>query len=158
MKGANYEKLALELVRGIQSGTSLAKCSLGHSAGNRVLGQSGYRHQIDLSVSDDRRLFLFELKCWSGKVGVAEVLVLNSRLRDISQSNPEQSVTASLVSKVGVTRDARKLADHFGINVEIVQDIHSYGLSFGNEHFVGMMSRGSASSILDAEIIKKSKA
>ena len=85
---ADYEKLVADIVLGMrQSAPELAMLSLGAGRANRILGASGYNHQIDVSLTGPGGKFLLECKKWNKRAGVESVLVLAARASDILQAN-----------------------------------------------------------------------
>jgi hypothetical protein len=152
--GADYEELFAALVRGLRQGSSLAHFHQASGTGNRHAGASGYRHQIDLSLASPSDLYLFELKCLNRSIGVEEVLVLASRRADIAAANPGVTVHASMVSLRRPSKNVPRLAGHFQLELAIVEDIHSYGVSFSGSHFVGHVERANATDSCDAVVTR----
>lgn len=132
MKPAEYEQLVADIANGIfTTAPELQGLVLGLGRSNQLLGASGYRHQIDVSLQEEKRVFLIECKHWNDRVGVAEVLVLAGRASDIQTQTPNCTVTAVLVSVKGASRGAQKLAQHFGIALEIAKSASEFGLRIG---------------------------
>jgi hypothetical protein len=148
--GTHYELLATELLQQLQKSPLLSACTIHNGATNRIRGQSGYFHQIDVSVEDGSRLFLMELKCYKKAVGVEQLLVLAARKQDIQAANPTKTVYASLVSKKNPSKNVPGLAGHFDVGVHVVESLHSYALSFANDHFVGLHETAHASDSISA--------
>ena len=46
------------------------------------------------------------------------------------------------------------LARHFGIDVDVVEDTRSYGLSFADQHFMGHVERANAQDHQDATVTR----
>ena len=149
--GTYYERLAAELISQLQKSPALANCLVGTGGSNRVSGASGFRHQIDLSLTDDSRLFLIELKCYRKAVGVEQLLVLAARKQDIQAANPGKRVYASLVSTKQPSRNVPALARHFDVDVKVVESLSSYSLSFGGDHFAGLHEVAHASDTISIE-------
>jgi hypothetical protein len=127
-----YEILVADIVRGMQqSAPEMAMLSLGSGRTNRVIGASGYSHQIDVSLVGPADIFLLECKKWRKRAGVESVLVLASRSNDIRQAQPNAVVRPILISSVGFTQGARKIAQHYGVRLEQVESPHAYGLQLG---------------------------
>jgi hypothetical protein len=150
--GADYEALFDRLVQGLRQGSSLSDFRQSSGRTNRHLGASGYPHQIDLSVAGPTDLYIFELKCLKKSIGVEEVLVFASRRADVAAANPNLTVHASMVSLRRPSRNAPGLAKHFGVELEIVEDLHSYGIRFSGSHFIGHSERVNATDSCDAEV------
>jgi hypothetical protein len=154
LKGTAYEALCHDLVAGITRGTPLQDYILKSGARNRVAGASGYKHQIDLSLVGEERLFLFELKCLYKSIGVAEILILAARFSDISAAFPGHKVLASIVSTKRPSKNVFPLSRQFGLCVDVVENLNSYGLSFANQHFVGHVEKAHAQDHCDAKVIR----
>lgn len=132
MKPAEYEQLVADIANDIcRTAPELQGLVLGRGRNNKLLGASGYRHQIDVSLQEEKQVFLIECKHWNARVGVAEVLVMAGRARDIQAHTPNCTVTAVLVSVKGASRGAHKLAQHFGVEIEIAKSASEFGLRIG---------------------------
>lgn len=153
-KGAAYEALVHTLVEAIRRGTPLEDYDLGFGGSNKIIGASGYAHQIDLSLLSFDRLYLFELKCLKKSVGVAEMLVLAARQYDIVEAHPSRTVLASMISLKRPSKNAWPLSRHFKIQLEIVESLESYGLSFASLHFIGHKEHASAQVLADAQVTR----
>ena len=129
---ADYEKLVAEIASGMrQSAPALAMLTLGEGRTNRILGASGYNHQIDVSLVGPRGMFLIECKRWRKRAGVESVLVLAARASDILQAHRTSKVTPILISSVGFTRGAKQIANHYGVRLELVVSAQAFGLQLG---------------------------
>ena len=157
-KGTAYERLVHELVTAIARGTAISDYRINFGASHRIAGASGFKHQVDLSLAGNAELYLLELKCLEKSIGVCEMLVLAARFADISAANPAQKVFATIVSRKRPSRNVMPLARHFGIRVDIVEDLRSYGLSFSSQHFVGHVERANAQDSQDAETVPRAGA
>lgn len=155
-KGTTYEGLVHALVTTITRETPLSKYAIGYGPSNRVAGASEYRHQIDLSLEGNGHLHLLELKCLKKSIGVSEILILAARFADISAARADQKTLATIVSLKKPSRNVIPLARHFGISVDVVEDMQSYGLSFATLHFVGHVERVTAQDQQDATVIRSS--
>ena len=84
---------------------------------SRIPGASGYRHQIDVSVSTPQCLLLVECKRWRRKVGLNAVLAFYARLVDIEKAmgNHNRNIVAAIATASGFTRGALQLAEHFAV-------------------------------------------
>jgi hypothetical protein len=136
MTPSQYEKMlhsiAQSAEREIRKNNKFKEFSLGVGASNKITGASGFHHQIDVSLKSESHLYLFECKLLSrAKVSVELVLVLAARLTDIKKAHQHLEVKATLVSSVGFTRGAEKLAIHFDIGREINRTDGNHGLQAG---------------------------
>ena len=152
LSGTQYEVLARDLITTLAVSGALVGYEVGFGPKNRLLGASGYAHQIDLSLLGPQRLFLLELKHFKNPIGVAEILVIASRNLDISAAYSNRVVSASLVSTQRPSRNVPPLARFFGVRLEIVENMQSYGLSFAHEHFVGHVEAIALSDSCDASV------
>ncbi|MGB6068460.1 MAG: hypothetical protein WBG50_26935 [Desulfomonilaceae bacterium] len=148
-----YESVVAKIAEGIRtSATDLGDLVIGLGRNNRIVGASAYRHQIDVSLSGNNRIFIIECKMWGRRAGVQEILVLASRSQDIRDQHPGTSVTAILVSTQGASRGASKIAQHFGIAIEITKSPANFGLRIGQSIHQGI-SIGVASSLSVEETV-----
>ena len=153
-KGSDYENQCRDLIHKIKNRTALHNYVVGSGAKNKIAGSSGYRHQIDVSLSGENQLFIIELKNLSKSIGVAEILVLAARFIDITAAQPSTKVRASIISTKKPSRNVLPLAKQFGLIVDIVEDLNSYALSFSNQHFIGQLEKIDASDQSDATVIR----
>jgi hypothetical protein len=86
---------------------------VGHGLRNKVKGQSGYAHQIDVSVENDRDLLLIECKMWKDPVKVPAFLAFLARIVDISPAQSSRKIHASLVTTKGFQRGVVQLANYY---------------------------------------------
>jgi hypothetical protein len=77
-----YETLVRRLVEAL-IGTAFPAAVVAGGAKNKLLGASGFPHQIDASVQTHDLLVLIECKYWKRSVRAELVLTLASRLADI---------------------------------------------------------------------------
>ena|SRR3982751_4954178 len=118
MNGPAYEALVERLAGELLVNPHLQSCRLDSGARHRIVGVSGFRHQIDVSLRDEAALYLIEAKHWKKPVSVEAVLALGSRLRDIAQASSLQEYALQFGPQlfVGVTDDvnlgATVVAEH----------------------------------------------
>ena len=153
MTGLEYEILVRTLMDALVRDTPLAECSLAGGAENRLVGASGFQHQIDISIRCQSLLLLVECKNWSRPVDAEPVLALASRLADIRDANPDVEVRASIVSTQVPTRGAQKLALHHGISLDTVANAQEYAVRLSNQVFLAFNATLHASDQFDVEVI-----
>lgn len=131
MTSEEYENLVAEITNGIkQQHGDLSDMTLGFGRANKIMGTSGYKHQIDVSLQCLNLLFIIECKKWHKRIGPSEVLVLSGRKMDIETEGCK--VVSILTSMKGATEGANELARHFGVALEIVTSAHEFGLRIGS--------------------------
>jgi len=108
-----YESLVHNLIDELTSGAT-------SFSGVQVAGASGFDHQIDVSVLTPTNLAIVECKHWSDPIDAEPVLAFAARLSDIRAANPGLKIHASLVSTKDATRGATKLAEYFGVSLDVV--------------------------------------
>lgn len=129
---SEYEQLVAEIAAGICAGAPKLKGLVpGFGSKNRLVGASGYKHQIDVSLQAGKKIFLIECKRWEKKIGVPEVLILAARVGDIHDAQPGASIQGILASKVGASKNAKTLADYWGIQLEVIRSANEFGLRIG---------------------------
>ena len=157
MSPSEYEKIVFEIVEGINEAEPKGALCPQYGSRNRVIGLSGYKHQIDVSLTVGRSLYLLECKRWSGKVGVAEILVLAGRISDIQAAHPNHIVKGLMVSTTRATRGADQLTKHFNIQIELATSAHEYGIRIGTTVLVGAAEQVGFRDYCSAEIIKANR-
>ena len=159
MSPDEYEQLVSEIVNEICThAPPLAGVSAKYGKANKIPGRSGYKHQIDVSLSTNKDLYLLECKRWKDAVGVAEVMVLAARMNDVADANREIRVHSILASTKRASRGARALAAHFGVQLEIVESPLQFGMQVGKFISVGLHISAVASDSIDVEVRKKPRA
>lgn len=132
MTPSEYESLTAKIAEDIRvSSEAIGSLTVGFGSANKICGASGYKHQIDVSLLDDTRIFIIECKRWDKHVGVQDVLVLASRAQDLRNMHPEKSVKTILASTKGVSKNAAKVAKHFDIEIEIIKSAADFTLRIG---------------------------
>ncbi len=131
MNGRAYEALVGEILQGLPAGDGRVRGGMR----NRILGASGYGHQIDVSIHSPSAIHLIECKHWTHRVGVQAVLTHSGRLIDIQAGHPEMVVTAAIVSAKPVTRGASSLAKHFGLAIDSVKWADDYTVRLRATYF-----------------------
>lgn len=96
---------------------------------SRLLGSSGYPHQIDVVVDLEDSVVLYECKSWGKPVGPSAVLAFAARVLDIAAVDPEVQVIAAIVTNDHITDGAEKIAAHFGIHLQQVRSAAEFDLA-----------------------------
>lgn len=140
MTPSDYEKVVSDIASGIQRGAAdLSDFRIGFGSTNRIQGASGYRHQVDVSLVGPANVYLIECKLWGRKVGVGEALTLAARAADVRGLSRSTEVQCILASNAGLTRGAKKIAAHFGIQVEAVKSASEFGFKLGKNIHLGLV-------------------
>ncbi len=139
MKGSDYEQVVAEVVE------TVAKIVDGHLSGtpesgrkNRLLGASGYRHQIDVSLLNDDVKLLIECKHWARRVSPAALLAFAARVIDIAAADHNRPTIPTLVTTRDVQPGAALLAAYFGIEVMIVATVQDFAFRYRNHLVKGV--------------------
>lgn len=122
---------------------------------NRLRGQSGAWHQIDVSLTSAGHIILVECKYLSRRVGMEAVLVLLGRLTDIRLANPGVRIDAVLVSTKTATRGACTVAKQYGIELDVMASPQEYCIRLGKRVFAAVTMRGKVSIVADAAVIRQ---
>ncbi|QKK01300.1 MAG: hypothetical protein HND55_00755 [Pseudomonadota bacterium] len=134
MKPQEYESLVARVAQGItDSAAHLRKADIKLGATNKLIGASGFPHQVDVGIRVDTDIYLVECKRWKNKVGAEQILVLAARAKDVCEANPSHNVHCILAATQGFTRGAFRLAKHFDIQLEIIKSPHEFGMKIGNQ-------------------------
>jgi hypothetical protein len=154
MTSNEYEQLVKNLVTLLSEAcTMLGTGRVRGGATNRIIGASGFAHQIDVSLELPTHLVLIECKYWSRAVGAEAVLTLASRLQDIRAAT-SKDVSASLVSDFGITGGAETLAGYFGVQIDLVAGFDEYALTLLNRHFVSLRDQFTITDSVIADVVK----
>ena len=138
---ADYEKLVAEIVSGItNSAPVMSGYSLGFGAQNKIHGASRQPHQFDVSLTSASELYCIECKRWRKRIGVEAVLVLIARTADMREARPGCRVHSILVSTAEPTRGAKRLAQHYGVQLEVVESPVVFGMKIGQRIQNGISS------------------
>lgn len=148
-----YEKTTAEIVDGARSpGHEFFGCRLGSGRSNKIRGASGYSHQIDVSLESATTTVLIECKHLKKRIGVRDVLVLAARASDILQNAQGFRVIPILVTTVGATRGANRLANYYGIEVEKIVSSREFGTRIGKLVLVGISATAHMIDCAEAQI------
>jgi hypothetical protein len=131
MRPSDYECLVADTASTVAERSGpLPSDAVKFGKSNCWLGASGFRHQVDVSISLMERLVLIECKYWNRRIPVGVVLALQSRRTDIAATT-KQAVEAAVVSKVGFQAGAKQVAEHFGIQCQIAESAESWVFKYG---------------------------
>jgi hypothetical protein len=147
---ADYERLYAEITREVTRDKNIAVIGeIKHGYTNRIMGISGYEHQIDVSVEyQDRdkvkRLKLVECKLFAkDKIGIGDVLVFHARIKDIQLLRGDDIIVeGNLVTTVGYTKHAVEYSRYYhivGNSAQLDSDkekIIAWSISFKDETIV----------------------
>jgi hypothetical protein len=93
MNSQEHEKLVALIAQGITSSAeNMREADIAWGRTNKIIGASGYAHQIDVGISIKGEICLVECKCWKDKVGLESILVLAGRAREIVEASPSYKV------------------------------------------------------------------
>ena len=159
MSPDQYEQITSEIVAGIcAQASALVAYTPKFGRTCKVLGKSGYRHQIDVCLTTQTHLYLIECKRWEDRIGVAEVMTLAARGNDVAAEHTDKIVHVILASTKGASRNSLKLASFFRVQIEIVKSASEFGMQIGNYIHLGIADTAVASDSCDMEVINRSRA
>jgi hypothetical protein len=143
MTPADYETLVADLIRELRSvHPDLASADVRSGSRKRVRGESGYSHQIDVSLLTEKTMVIIECKYYDRKIGLEAVLVLVGRLADIRPTVQSHEIIASLVTTHPPSRNAQKVADYFGIHLQRVSTPSEYAIGLRDRMNIGVVDSG----------------
>lgn len=129
MTSTEYEQLVAGLAHKLISPPHRDPSSkVGFGTENKITGDSGFPHQIDVSVCNSQRILLFECKCWKRHVDPEAILTLAARVIDIRNANNGREVTGRIVTTLGVSNGAQQLADYFKLGMDVVSSMAEYSI------------------------------
>ncbi|MDT8394496.1 MAG: hypothetical protein RQ761_11670 [Bacteroidales bacterium] len=89
----------------------------------KIVGASGYKHQIDVFLESEKDVLLIECKCWAtkNKVPVGEYLKIFGRLKDIEPMYEGKHVRAALVTRSEWQSGVEDLSSAWGGQISLFQ-------------------------------------
>ena len=133
MNPQEYEQAISEIVRSIfERVEGLTPKQVKYGGENRWLGESGFKHQIDVSVQSHHDLLLVECKYWDRNVPVEAVLAFFGRVYDVRPMFDGQ-VHPIIATKVGFQPGAELLAKHFNIDLQVIPSASVFGFMYKSQ-------------------------
>ena len=135
-ESAKYERFIASLIKHIKN-TGRDIVDIGFGGGNKLIGESGQQHQIDVSFVDnsfsEATLILIECKRWKNNVDVSVAKIIDWNLKDIL-GNPiyPDSGKAIIVTTSGFQKGTNKVAGFKDIITQSVNDDVPYGFRYEN--------------------------
>ena len=136
-----YERLVQKIVDGCSNQPNLEKHKCG--ARNKILGNSGYKHQIDVSFryKDTGKFLLIECKQCGRRITVEDLILFQGRITDIGLK--EGQIPAGIMcSAQGYTKGAEKYAKAYGIILNEVKDSADFSIVYPKVGNVVQLSIG----------------
>ena len=140
MNPQEYEQVVRGIVASIAEqydGNTTPRIESG--AKNKWTGKSGCKHQIDVSVEDGESVTLIECKRWKKKIGIGAVRDCFGVIHDIKRrlaGEERGQVAGGILTTVGFTKPAKRFAEHYKIDLDIVRSTSEYGLLYKNRRLV----------------------
>lgn len=155
MKSTDYEQLVAELANKLVSQPNPnSLVTVGSGSTNRIAGASGFKHQIDVSVSDPSRMLLIECKYWKKRIDPEACLAFAARVLDIRDVNKGREVTGQIVTTYSVTNGVRQIADYFNLGVERVFSAQKYSMRIWQTVGIGLTEGARANDTFIANVRK----
>lgn len=130
MTPKEYEQIVSEIAKSIfERVESLNPEHVRYGKKNHWLGDSGYQHQIDVSVQGSRDIIFVECKCWSRNVPTEAVLTFFGRVYDI-RSKIDKSIHPVIVTKIGFQKGAKLLAKYYDIDLQVISSASVFGFMY----------------------------
>lgn len=141
MTSHEYERITKSLVASIvEQVEGITPRDVGYGCTNKEKGQSGYEHQIDVSVKGARDWLLVECKKWDKGVDVERFLAFLARIIDIRPTQPSLNIHASLVSKKACQSGVEQLANYYkniyNIQLDVVRSPTEFAIRY--KHLLAM--------------------
>jgi hypothetical protein len=155
MKATDYEQLVAELAHKLVSQPNPGELvTVGWGSKNRIVGASGFKHQIDVSVRDPSRMLLIECKYWKDRIDPEACLAFAARVLDIRDVNKGREVTGRIVTTRSVTKGVRQIADYFNLGVDAVSSTQEYVMRIWHYVGIGLTEGARASDAFIANVRK----
>ena len=138
MRTAEYERLVAKIAASIYSNVEgVVPNQVAYGLSNKWKGQSGYSHQIDVSVRGSADVILIECKQWAKKISAEAVLAFIARVHDIRPICAE-AVHPIMASLLGFQRGAKTLAEYYDIDLRRVKSADSFAIGYKKLQVVGV--------------------
>jgi len=158
MDPTKYEELVSKVAKQMTNVPELVHLSnvkLGRD--NKWQGVSGFRHQIDVSLENDKHILLVECKRWNYNVTALVFLTLWARVMDISKApvSKGRQVRGAIVTSRGFQTGVYKLAKYYKEQVSLfyVTTDEKFEIK-SHTHFIGPTSIPSSEKIGDHTVIQ----
>ena len=152
-ESSEYELLVNLLMSDLCGAT--AGTTVRGGASNLIRGASGHTHQIDVSIHSPGELVLIECKHVGKNLEPHHVLTHAARLLDIRAAHPNLLVTASVVSIKSGSVGASRIAQYFGLEMDLAISLEDYCVTLKNRHHIGTGSSAHIADSTDAEIRRR---
>ena len=152
----SYEEYAQIVVKSVYERVEKSKPIKTSCGGNsKRVGESGFEHQIDVILEGEEDLILGECKCWNKKIPTNQILTFIARVIDIKPTY-SGNIHPVMFTTVGYDPGTKKLAEHFGIDLQYASDGESFSFFYKN-NLVIKPKPASASSSTNCNVLKKDK-
>jgi len=139
MLSGEYEQVTKELMETIVEQVEGVRADqVKHGFNNKWKGQSGFPHQIDVSVEGENDLLLIECKMWKAPVDVERFLTFLARILDIRPTQPSLKIHASVVTTNNFDPGVRQLAEYYGIELDKVSSAVEFVIRYKHLFAVGV--------------------
>lgn len=158
-ESAEYEKFIASLIKHVKN-TGRDIRDIGFGGDNKLLGESGQPHQIDVSFVDysfsEATLILIECKRWENKVDVSVAKIIDWNLKDILRNPiyPDHG-KAIIVTTSGFQKGTDKVAGFKDIITQPVNDDIPYGFRYENIVQEATRSELEMTNNVDVEVKRK---
>jgi hypothetical protein len=137
-KSEKYEKLIKKIADEIRKASkNLCNAKIYQGLKNKIEGNSGYKHQIDVSITTNDKLVLIECKKREEKVGLGDTLILIARVDDIRKKHPEFETTGLFFTTEGYTKNALTLAEAYRIVCNTAKSESDFAAQIANNVLIG---------------------
>lgn len=116
MNSTEYDEMVSKLVRNMTNSPDLIHLgTVKRGLNNKWCGVSGFYHQIDVSLENEREVLLVECKYWKRNVTAQSLLTLLARVIDIAKGpdSKDRLVRGALVTSRGFQRGVDKLGKYY---------------------------------------------
>ena len=153
-KSEKFEKLTKRIAKEIcKTARNLDNAKIRQGPKNKIKGNSGYKHQIDVSIATNDLRVLIECKKYKDKVGLSDMLVLITRVNDIQKKYSEFKVIGVFFTTKGFTRNAVTLANAYKIEYNTAKSIKNFAIHIAGNVLIRPNALNIKSQLLEPKII-----
>lgn len=148
MKSSEYERVVAEIANSVFARAEGFPCeNVLSGTSKKWKGVSGFTHQIDVAIRGNGDIIMVECKHWGNRVvKVEHLLTFIARIADIRPTVAQQ-LHPVMVTSNRFQRGCYTLAQHYGVDLEIVKSAGSFAFSYKGMCAVGISPESGAVSL-----------
>jgi Restriction endonuclease len=138
MNASEYERITSDIANSVFARAE-GMYSLAVQIGSKSKwpGQSGFVHQIDVAIEGSTDIIMVECKHWKNHIKAEHLLTFIARIVDI-RSVLQKKIHPMMVTSERFQSGCKKLAEFYGIDLEIISSPGNFAFEYKGVRFVGI--------------------